>query len=50
MFYRAATFNQDLSGWDVGNGQNFVSVRRLILVCYDTYYNSQLYYVQFDSS
>ena len=44
MFEYAAAFDQNLSGWDVANGQTFVSARRIWLVCYDTYYNSQLFY------
>jgi len=44
MFDGAVDFNQDLSGWDVGNCQHFVSARRIWLVCYDVDYNSQLLY------
>ena len=44
MFKKAAAFNQDLSGWNVANGQSFVSTRRILLVCYDAYYSSQLFY------
>merc|ERR1711957_1014953 len=44
MFKGAVEFNQDLSEWNVGNGVYFVSTRRIRLVCYDVYYNSQLLY------
>ena len=29
MFYEATSFNQDLSQWDVSNGQDFVSTCHL---------------------
>jgi len=51
MFGGAAAFNQDLSGWDVGNGRSFVSTRRIRLVCCDVYYKSQvLYYIIYNST
>ena len=44
MFVQAVAFTKDLSGWNVVNGQNFVNARRIQLVSYDAYYNSQLLY------
>jgi hypothetical protein len=30
MFKNAATFNQNISGWDVSSGTDFVSAKRIL--------------------